>query len=221
MFAGDAAVLAARDAVAAQPARIEPLAHRARRDFTDFRDLPGGKHFLHGRHSLTCFAESPPRPADAGAGRGALGRPGSPPGSVGALGRARGVLARRRRAGRKKDLCASDPSASPEARNGIAERSCFSASAKDRQAPLSSMRKRPQPREVLPVSLWPVSPAARIAAPARRCPPAPEPSLRTMLTRRKIGTAPTKSGETTAPDNGERRVAVLPFRCHSKAGDKG
>ncbi len=65
-----------------------------------------------------------------------------------------------------KTICASHPSASPEARSGIAEMSFVSASAKDRQAPLSSMRKRPQPREVLPVCLLAlVSPPARIAAP--------------------------------------------------------
>src|SRR5262249_25470653 len=50
----------------------EPLAHRAGRDFTDFRDLTGGKHFLHGRHSSSCIAESPPRPADAGARLGSV-----------------------------------------------------------------------------------------------------------------------------------------------------
>jgi hypothetical protein len=50
-------------------------------------------------------------------------------------------------------------------RSGITGLTSISASAKDRQAPLSSMRKRPQPREVLPVCpLAPVSPAARIAA---------------------------------------------------------
>src|SRR5262249_13013399 len=86
MLARDAAVLAAGDAVAAQPARIEPLAHRPGRDLADLRDLAGGKHLLHGRHSLTCIAESSPRPAVARgtAGRGAgsrpLGRGGEPSG---------------------------------------------------------------------------------------------------------------------------------------------
>ena len=51
MLAGDAAVLAAGDAVAAEPAGIEPFAHRPRRDLADLRDLAGGKHFFHGRHS--------------------------------------------------------------------------------------------------------------------------------------------------------------------------
>src|SRR6202035_2530305 len=59
VLAGDAAVLAAGDAIAPQPARIEPLAHRPRRDFTDFRDLAGGKHFFHGRHSLNWYSLSP------------------------------------------------------------------------------------------------------------------------------------------------------------------
>src|SRR5207237_6796792 len=42
LLAGDTPVLAAGDAVAAEPARIEPFTHRARRDFTDLRDLSGG-----------------------------------------------------------------------------------------------------------------------------------------------------------------------------------
>src|SRR5205823_11482864 len=51
VLAGNAPVLAARDAVAAEPARVEPFTHRPWRDFTDLRDLAGGKDFFHGRHS--------------------------------------------------------------------------------------------------------------------------------------------------------------------------
>lgn len=51
VFAGDAAILTARDAVSAQSARIEPLTHRPRRDFANLRDLSGGEDFFHGRHS--------------------------------------------------------------------------------------------------------------------------------------------------------------------------
>src|SRR5262249_13602487 len=62
VLARDPAVLAAGDAVAAQAAGIEPLADRPGRDLADLRDLAGGKDLLHGRHSITCLAESPPRP---------------------------------------------------------------------------------------------------------------------------------------------------------------
>jgi hypothetical protein len=51
VLAGDAAILAAGDPVAAQSPGIEPFADRARCDFTDFRDLAGRKHFFHGRVS--------------------------------------------------------------------------------------------------------------------------------------------------------------------------
>ena len=51
VLAGDAAVLAAGDAVAAEPTGIEPFTHRARCDLTNLRDLAGGKDFFHGRHS--------------------------------------------------------------------------------------------------------------------------------------------------------------------------
>src|SRR5262249_6222393 len=54
VLAGDAAVLAAWDAVAAEPAGVKPLAHRSGRDFTDLGDLPGGKDFLHVGHSNLC-----------------------------------------------------------------------------------------------------------------------------------------------------------------------
>src|SRR5262249_52167163 len=46
-----APVLAAGDAVAAEPARIEPLTHCTWCDLADLRHLPGGKDFFHGRHS--------------------------------------------------------------------------------------------------------------------------------------------------------------------------
>ena len=59
MLAGDAAVLAAGDAVAAEPAGIEPFTHRPRRDLADLRDLAGGKDFFHGRHSSICCLLSP------------------------------------------------------------------------------------------------------------------------------------------------------------------
>src|SRR5262249_33090556 len=72
---GDAAILAAGDAVAAQPAGIEPLAHRPRRDLADFRDLAGGEHLLHCRHSIFRVAESSPRPATAGGPAGELSHP--------------------------------------------------------------------------------------------------------------------------------------------------
>ena len=49
VLAGDAAVLRAGDAIAAQAAGIEPLAHRPGRDLADLRDLAGGEHFLHNR----------------------------------------------------------------------------------------------------------------------------------------------------------------------------
>ena len=55
VFARDAAVLAAGDAVTPEPARIEPLAHRPRRDLADLRDLAGGENFFHGRHSSKEF----------------------------------------------------------------------------------------------------------------------------------------------------------------------
>src|SRR5205085_7127478 len=46
VLAGDAAILTAGDAVAAQAAGVEPLTHRPRRDLTDLGDLSGGKDFL-------------------------------------------------------------------------------------------------------------------------------------------------------------------------------
>src|SRR6266436_10199245 len=55
VLARDAAVLAAGDAVAAEPAGIKPFTHRTGCDLTDFRHLAGGKNFLHGRHSNLCF----------------------------------------------------------------------------------------------------------------------------------------------------------------------
>ena len=75
MFAGNSAILAARYAIAAQAAGIEPFTDRPGRDLTDFRDLPGGEDFFHGRHSISCIAESPPRPADAGGTAGEYSRP--------------------------------------------------------------------------------------------------------------------------------------------------
>src|SRR5262249_46037393 len=66
LVAGNAPVLAARDTVAAQPAGIEPLAHRPWRDLTDLRHLAGGKHFFHGRHSSFQKTKPAPWPADAG-----------------------------------------------------------------------------------------------------------------------------------------------------------
>src|SRR5262249_29876899 len=55
VLAGDAAVLASGDAVAAEPAGIEPLAHRSGRNLTDLGDLSGGKDFLHVGHSNLCL----------------------------------------------------------------------------------------------------------------------------------------------------------------------
>src|SRR5260370_7928183 len=47
VFAGDAPVLAAGEAVATETAGIEPLAHRARPAFPDFPALPGAKDLFH------------------------------------------------------------------------------------------------------------------------------------------------------------------------------
>jgi hypothetical protein len=47
VLARDPAVLRARDAISAQAARVEPLAHGPGRDLADLRDLAGGKHFFH------------------------------------------------------------------------------------------------------------------------------------------------------------------------------
>ena len=55
VLAGDAAVLAAWDAVTTQPAGVKPFTHRPRSDLTDLRDLAGGKDFFHGRHSTIMF----------------------------------------------------------------------------------------------------------------------------------------------------------------------
>src|SRR5437764_880164 len=60
VFTGDAPVLAAGDAIAPEPAGVEPLADRPGRDFTDLRDLTGSKDLFHGRHSISGIAESPP-----------------------------------------------------------------------------------------------------------------------------------------------------------------
>ena len=173
VLAGDAAVLAARDAIAPQAAGVEPLAHRAWSDFTDFRDLSGGKDFLHGRHSLTCFAESSPGPADAGPAEELFVAWTLPRGRVGGRTVGRAVPARRRAGRRDRQSGAAFPAPTLlhpwEGGEGGRERPAAFVfrlgCAKDRQAALPIMRKRPQPREVLPVRrLAPVPPTARIAA---------------------------------------------------------
>lgn len=52
VLAGDASILAARDPITTQPARVEPFTHRPGRNLTDLCDLAGGKDFFHGRHSV-------------------------------------------------------------------------------------------------------------------------------------------------------------------------
>src|SRR5581483_3849561 len=67
VLAGNAAVLTAGNPVAAEPPGIEPLADGTGRHLTDFRDLAGGEHFFHGRHSNSrMFAEPSPGPVIAG-----------------------------------------------------------------------------------------------------------------------------------------------------------
>src|SRR5207302_1691879 len=59
MLTRDAAILAARNPVATQSPRVEPFTHRPRRDFTNLRDLAGGKNFFHGRHSVNMISLCP------------------------------------------------------------------------------------------------------------------------------------------------------------------
>src|SRR5262249_19692678 len=64
VLAGNAPVLAAGDAVAAEPAGVEPLAPGAGRDFSILRALRGGKDFFHWP-PLQFPVAGPPPPAAA------------------------------------------------------------------------------------------------------------------------------------------------------------
>src|SRR5580658_2871252 len=88
LLAGNAAVLAAGDAVASETAGIKPLRHRPGRDLADLRDLAGGENLFHGRHSSVFARPVPTRPPPAnrvrtiacfGRGPRHRGRPASKP----------------------------------------------------------------------------------------------------------------------------------------------